>query len=124
MKEDRAGYLQKENMGLLKCRFVRCEVPETFLAATVDCIFENCQFSGKRHDWPIRRPSSPERCGRTQPLSSIPAPLSPPRLRTQIGKTANILLESHDRVIRAPDLRKEALGYGVMLWFSESNFNM
>jgi hypothetical protein len=31
---------------------VQCEVPETFLAGTVDCVFEGCQFQGKRHTWP------------------------------------------------------------------------
>jgi hypothetical protein len=52
MKENPAGYLQKENMGFVKCRFVDCDVPESFLAATVDCVFEACRFQGKRHDWP------------------------------------------------------------------------
>ena len=52
MKENPAGYLQKGEMGFEKCRFVQCEVPETFLAGTVDCVFEACQFQGKRHGWP------------------------------------------------------------------------
>lgn len=52
MKENPAGYLQKGDMGFEKCRFVQCDVPEAFLAATVDCVFEGCQFQGKRHDWP------------------------------------------------------------------------
>jgi hypothetical protein len=39
-------------MGFENCRFVQCEVPETFLAATVNCVFEGCQFQGKRHVWP------------------------------------------------------------------------
>jgi hypothetical protein len=39
-------------MGFEKCRFVQCEVPETFLAGTVNCVFEGCQFQGKRHVWP------------------------------------------------------------------------
>ena len=51
-KDNPADYMQKENMGFEKCRFVNCEVPETFLAATVDCIFEGCQFAPKRHTWP------------------------------------------------------------------------
>jgi hypothetical protein len=33
------------------CRFVRCEVPESFLAATVDCVFEDCRFPTQREDW-------------------------------------------------------------------------
>lgn len=52
MKENPAGYLQKGDMGFVKCRFVQCEVPESFLAGTVDCVFEGCQFQGKRHPWP------------------------------------------------------------------------
>jgi hypothetical protein len=52
MKENPAGYLQKGDMGFVKCRFVQCEVPESFLAGTVDCVFEACQFQGKRHPWP------------------------------------------------------------------------
>ena len=52
MKENPAGYLQKGDMGFEKCRFVQCEVPETFLAGTVDCVFEGCQFPAKRHAWP------------------------------------------------------------------------
>jgi hypothetical protein len=52
MKENPAGYLQKGDMGFVKCRFVQCEVPETFLAGTVQCLFEGCQFQGKRHTWP------------------------------------------------------------------------
>lgn len=52
MKENPAGYLQKGDMGFEKCRFVQCEVPETFLAGTVDCVFEACQFQAKRHGWP------------------------------------------------------------------------
>ena len=52
MKENPAGYLQKGDMGFEKCRFVQCDVPETFLAGTVDCVFEACQFQAKRHGWP------------------------------------------------------------------------
>ena len=53
LKENAAGYLQKENMSFEKCRFVDCDVPETFLAATVDCVFEHCQFAPKaKLKWP------------------------------------------------------------------------
>jgi hypothetical protein len=52
MKENPAGYLQKGEMSFVKCRFVQCEVPETFLAGTVESVFEGCQFQGKRHAWP------------------------------------------------------------------------
>lgn len=52
MKENPAGYLQKGDMGFVNCRFVQCDVPETFLAGTVECVFEGCNFQGKRHTWP------------------------------------------------------------------------
>jgi hypothetical protein len=52
MKENPAGYLQKGEMGFEKCRFVQCDVPESFLAGTVNCVFEGCQFPAKRHPWP------------------------------------------------------------------------
>lgn len=49
---DDPTYLQKDHMAFVKCHFVRCDVPETFLAATVDCVFEDCHFPGKRQAWP------------------------------------------------------------------------
>jgi hypothetical protein len=52
MKENPGGYLQKDDMGFERCRFVQCDVPETFLAGTVGCVFEGCQFQSKRHGWP------------------------------------------------------------------------
>lgn len=52
VKDDPGTYLQKERMGFVNCRFVRCDVPETFLAATVDCVFEDCHFPTKRQGWP------------------------------------------------------------------------
>lgn len=45
-------YLQKGDMGFVNCRFVRCKVPEAFLAATVNCVFEDCEFPAKREKWP------------------------------------------------------------------------
>lgn len=52
VKGDPGTYLQKDNMAFIKCLFSRCAVPESFLAATVDCVFEDCQFSSKRQEWP------------------------------------------------------------------------
>jgi hypothetical protein len=52
LKGDPGGYLQTKNMGFVKCHFVRCVVPKTFLAATADCVFEDCQFSTKHQVWP------------------------------------------------------------------------
>jgi len=57
VKDDPGSYLQKGRMGFVKCRFVRCNVPESFLAATVDCVFEDCQFPSKRQNWPAQMSS-------------------------------------------------------------------
>lgn len=46
-KEDPGAYVQKGDLAFEKCRFVDCDVPQSFLAATVDCIFENCRFEAK-----------------------------------------------------------------------------
>jgi hypothetical protein len=50
--KDPGTYLQKKNLGFVGCRFVSCNVPESFLAATVDCVFEDCEFPSKRENWP------------------------------------------------------------------------
>jgi hypothetical protein len=50
--EDPGAYLQKKNLGFVGCRLVSCNVPESFLAGTVDCVFEDCEFPSKREDWP------------------------------------------------------------------------
>lgn len=47
LKDNPAGYLGKGDLGFEKCRFVDCDVPQTFLAATVDCVFEGCRFEPK-----------------------------------------------------------------------------
>ena len=52
-KENPATYLQKQDMVFENCRFVDCDVPESFLAATVNCIFEHCHFAPKgQTKWP------------------------------------------------------------------------
>ena len=52
-KENPANYLGKEDMVFEKCRFVDCDVPQSFLAATVDCVFEKCRFEPKsKLQWP------------------------------------------------------------------------
>lgn len=53
LKENPANYLGKDDLGFEKCRFVDCDVPQTFLAATVDCVFEACRFEPKaKLAWP------------------------------------------------------------------------
>ena len=50
-KRDPSKEAQSAELRFTNCRFVRCEVPESFLAATMDCVFEDCAFSDKREDW-------------------------------------------------------------------------
>lgn len=50
-KNDPSSYLQGKDLSFEKCRFVECEIPESVLAACVDCVFENCQFPAKKGDW-------------------------------------------------------------------------
>lgn len=53
LKDNPATYLQQSDMAFVKCRFVDCDVPQTFLAATVDCVFEGCRFEPKNKvNWP------------------------------------------------------------------------
>ena len=50
-KHDPADVAQGNELKFLNCRFVNCDVPESFLASTVDCVFEDCHISAKRGDW-------------------------------------------------------------------------
>jgi hypothetical protein len=50
-KDEPANYLGKENLQFVRCRFIGCEVPENALAATVDCLFEDCKFEKGKFAW-------------------------------------------------------------------------
>ncbi len=50
-KDDPANLAQSEDLKFERCRFVNCSVPESLLAATTGCVFENCTFPSKRDDW-------------------------------------------------------------------------
>jgi hypothetical protein len=51
-KEDPSRLAQSDRLRFEGCRFVRCTVPETFLASTVRCVFEDCTFPGPAGaDW-------------------------------------------------------------------------
>jgi hypothetical protein len=50
-KNDPSKYVQGNDLRFEKCRFSECEIPETLLAACVDCAFDNCQFPSKKGDW-------------------------------------------------------------------------
>ncbi len=51
LKNDPAAYLQTDDLKFENCRFVQCDVPRTVLAASVNCVFDNCQFPSKS-EWP------------------------------------------------------------------------
>ena len=57
LRDDPASYLQKDHLRFVNCHFVRCDVPESFLAATVKCVFEDCHFPSKRINWPAQTSS-------------------------------------------------------------------
>lgn len=54
LKTPRIGYRDNNVVGQARqdwlkferCRFVNCEVNEELLVATIDCVFENCRFTG------------------------------------------------------------------------------
>lgn len=48
---DAARELQAENFRFKNCRFVGCEIPESFLVSTIDCIFERCRFGSRSRMW-------------------------------------------------------------------------
>jgi hypothetical protein len=49
-------YFQGENLRMENCRFVQCTIPLTFLATTVNCVFEKCVFPSERVAWPPQMP--------------------------------------------------------------------
>lgn len=80
-KGDPAAYMQKGDLGFEKCRFVDCDVPQSFLAATVDCLFENCRFEAKNKlVWPTEATAIKVRAyypgGGTDLVSFVNGPLS------------------------------------------------
>ncbi|HSI14616.1 MAG TPA: family 16 glycoside hydrolase [Chthoniobacter sp.] len=48
---DPARELQTVNFSFKNCRFVGCEIPESLLVSTIDCIFERCRFGARSHRW-------------------------------------------------------------------------
>ena len=49
-KDDPSGQTQGRDLKFERCRFVNCEITESALATTIDCLFDNCRFN--RHDKP------------------------------------------------------------------------
>jgi hypothetical protein len=56
LKKNPSEGVQGKDLQFVRCRFVGCDIPETTLALTVDCTFENCQFNPKKHDWEAAEP--------------------------------------------------------------------
>lgn len=51
-KDDPSNYVQGKDLRFERCRFVKCEVSESALAATIDCVFDDCQFTTQdKTDW-------------------------------------------------------------------------
>jgi hypothetical protein len=49
-KQDPSKYVQGKDLRFERCLFVECDIPQSLLAACVDCAFENCQFPSKKAD--------------------------------------------------------------------------
>jgi hypothetical protein len=81
LRKNPADYLQKpKQLSFADCRFVHCNVPESFLAATVDCVFEDCTFPPKHDTWPKEMTSLEVKAmyagDNTPPESYLNGPLS------------------------------------------------
>ncbi len=51
-KDDPSKRAQSKELRFERCRFVHCELPESALATTIDCVFDDCRFStGDHTDW-------------------------------------------------------------------------
>jgi hypothetical protein len=48
LKDDPSKYYGKDDNAFIRCRFIACEIPESVLALSVDCVFENCKFDLKQ----------------------------------------------------------------------------
>ncbi len=49
---DPAAAAQTDQLKFDHCKFVNCEVTDSFLLATVECVFENCRFPAKHEEIP------------------------------------------------------------------------
>lgn len=50
-KKDPSEEAQSSNLNFTNCHFYRCDIPESLLASTTNCVFEECRFSNKRGNW-------------------------------------------------------------------------
>ncbi len=55
-KEDAAEEVKRYWMTIQNCRFVECQIPESLLIATRDCVFENCTFGEPEPSIPMKSP--------------------------------------------------------------------
>ena len=47
LRNDPSTYAGKDDNAFIRCRFINCEIPESVLAMSVDCVFESCKFALK-----------------------------------------------------------------------------
>lgn len=55
-REDAAQEVKKNWLMIKNCKFVECEIPESLLIATQDCVFEQCTFGESEPDIPLKSP--------------------------------------------------------------------
>ncbi len=101
LKGDPSKYLQHDDLKFENCRFIQCEVPQSSLAATVNCVFEGCQFPAKKHDWPKEMGSVTVQAFFRWPRKSPRSPLSKGRWRCSFRAPAGAR-----RAKRSPSARE------------------
>ncbi|MDB6117201.1 MAG: hypothetical protein JWO08_982, partial [Verrucomicrobiaceae bacterium] len=69
-REDAAEETKRYWMTIQSCRFVECQIPESLLIATRDCLFENCTFGEPEPAIPMKSPMA-LRIYSTEPRISI-----------------------------------------------------
>ncbi len=55
-KEDAATEAAKDWLSIQNCRFINCRVPESFVLATRNCVFEKCTFGEPEEKLPVKSP--------------------------------------------------------------------
>ncbi|MCW0218642.1 MAG: hypothetical protein OJI67_10000 [Prosthecobacter sp.] len=55
-KEDTGSEVKNEWMQMENCRFINCDVPESFLLMTKNCVFDSCTFGRAERELLIKTP--------------------------------------------------------------------
>lgn len=80
-----ADEAQKDWLQFENCRFLRCEIDESFLLCTLNCQFEDCKFTGQK-EWKLSKPVSV-----TAYISGSPMPKSYEKANLKVNFTNAVL---------------------------------